>query len=87
MTVNLPSKSPVFIFSQVRQRIGYCPQFDALIDQLTGRELLYMYARLRGVQEGRIPNVVEDLINALMLQDHADKLTSSYRYVISLLVS
>ena len=65
---------------QVRQRIGYCPQFDALIDQLTGRELLYMYARLRGVPEVLIADVVEELIQALLLQDHADKLTSSYRY-------
>ena len=54
---------------------------------MTGRELLYMYARLRGVPEVGIPNVVEELINALMLQEHADKLTSSYRYVIILLVS
>ena len=54
---------------------------------MTGRELLYMYARLRGVPEVLIPNVVEDLINALLLQEHADKLTSSYRYAIILLVS
>ena len=40
-----------------------------------------MYARLRGVPEVIIPDVVEDLIRALLLQDHADKLTSSYRYV------
>ena len=46
-----------------------------------------MYARLRGVPEGLIPNVVEDLVNALLLQEHADKLTSSYRYVLILLVS
>ncbi|KAJ7372707.1 ATP-binding cassette sub- A member 3 [Desmophyllum pertusum] len=64
--------------NRVRQRVGYCPQFDALIDQLTGRELLFMYARLRGVPGGLIADVVEDLIQALLLQDHADKLTSSY---------
>ena len=46
-----------------------------------------MYARLRGVPEGLILNVVEDLVNALLLQEHADKLTSSYRYVLILLVS
>ena len=40
-----------------------------------------MYARLRGVPEAIIANVVEDLINALLLQEHADKLTSSYRYL------
>ena len=46
---------------------------------MTGRELLNMYARLRGVPEVIIPDVVEDLIQALLLQDHADKLASSYR--------
>ena len=76
---------PIRCFSQiqVRQRIGYCPQFDALIDQLTGRELLSMYARLRGVPEAIIPQVVEDLIQALLLQEHADKLASTYRYLFS----
>ena len=38
----------VFVF-QVQQSIGYCPQFDALYDELTGREHLQLYARLRGV--------------------------------------
>ncbi|XP_068671756.1 phospholipid-transporting ATPase ABCA3-like [Montipora foliosa] len=64
--------------NKVRQRIGYCPQFDALIGKLTGRELLTMYARLRGVPEVIIPQVVEDLIQALLLQAHADKVAGSY---------
>lgn len=29
--------------------MGYCPQFDALYDELTAREHLMLYARLRGV--------------------------------------
>ncbi|KAG1680701.1 ATP-binding cassette sub-family A member 1 [Nymphon striatum] len=33
----------------VRQNLGYCPQFDALNHLLTGREHLKFYARLRGV--------------------------------------
>lgn len=33
----------------VQQNLGYCPQFDALYDELTGREHLQLYARLRGV--------------------------------------
>lgn len=64
--------------NKVRQRIGYCPQFDALIDQMTGREILYMYARLRGVPEVMIPDVVDNLIQSLLLGDHADKLAGSY---------
>ena len=31
------------------QNIGYCPQFDALYDELTAREHIQLYARLRGV--------------------------------------
>uniref|UniRef100_A0A8C3MZ84 Uncharacterized protein n=1 Tax=Geospiza parvula TaxID=87175 RepID=A0A8C3MZ84_GEOPR len=36
---------------KVQQRIGYCPQFDALLEHMTGRETLSMYARLRGIPE------------------------------------
>lgn len=64
--------------TKVRQRLGYCPQYDALIDQMTGRETLYMFARLRGVQEKLIPEVVRGLIKALLLQDHSDKLVQAY---------
>lgn len=63
----------------MRQNLGYCPQFDALIDQLTGRETLYMYARLRGIQKTFIPEVVNDLLHALLLTEHADKLVKAYR--------
>ena len=34
---------------KVNQYIGYCPQFDALFDELTAREHLCLYARLKGV--------------------------------------
>lgn len=34
---------------RVQQSIGYCPQFDALFDDLTAREHLQLYTRLRGV--------------------------------------
>ncbi|XP_066292809.1 phospholipid-transporting ATPase ABCA3-like isoform X1 [Branchiostoma lanceolatum] len=63
---------------RVQQLIGYCPQFDALIDQMTGRETLYMFARLRGVPEDNIKPVVDDLLQALMIEEHADKLTKAY---------
>eukprot|EP00058_Branchiostoma_floridae_P010060 XP_002595548.1 hypothetical protein BRAFLDRAFT_117471 [Branchiostoma floridae] len=63
---------------KVQQLIGYCPQFDALIDQMTGRETLYMFARLRGVPEKNIKPVVDDLLQALMIEEHADKLTKAY---------
>nr|XP_031536282.1 retinal-specific phospholipid-transporting ATPase ABCA4 isoform X2 [Vicugna pacos] len=42
-------KSILTNISDVHRSMGYCPQFDAVDDLLTGREHLYLYARLRGV--------------------------------------
>uniref|UniRef100_A0A3P9H206 Uncharacterized protein n=1 Tax=Oryzias latipes TaxID=8090 RepID=A0A3P9H206_ORYLA len=39
------------------KNMGYCPQFDAIDELLTGMEHLYLYARLRGVPESEIPRV------------------------------
>ena len=57
--------------------LGYCPQYDALIDQLTGRETLVMFARLRGVRD--VTACVDQLLKDLLLTDHADKLVKAYR--------
>lgn len=64
--------------AMVRQNLGYCPQYDALIDQMTGRETLFMFARLRGVKEEKIPAVVEGLMAALLFEEHADKMVKAY---------
>jgi ATP-binding cassette subfamily A (ABC1) protein 3 len=34
-----------------RRLIGFCPQFDALFESLTGREHLQFYARIKGIYE------------------------------------
>lgn len=44
---------------RVHQLMGYCPQFDAINDLLTGREHLEFYARLRGVPEQYVEKVLE----------------------------
>ncbi|XP_012866697.1 PREDICTED: ATP-binding cassette sub-family A member 3 [Dipodomys ordii] len=63
---------------QVRQRMGYCPQFDALLDHMTGREMLVMYARLRGIPERLIGPCVENTLRGLLLEPHANKLVRTY---------
>lgn len=63
---------------QAQRRMGYCPQFDALIDLLTGEETLYMFARLRGVKEYLIPRIVDALIELMNLQKHARKPVYAY---------
>ncbi|KAF5833387.1 hypothetical protein DUNSADRAFT_10319 [Dunaliella salina] len=41
--------SILLALQQARQRLGYCPQADALPGDMTGREVLAMYARLQGL--------------------------------------
>ena len=59
--------------------MGYCPQFDALIDQMTVKETLMLYGRLRGIQELYLPQVVSSLISSLLLDDHVDKRSGNLR--------
>lgn len=42
---------------EVHQNMGYCPQFDAINDLLTGREHLEFYAILRGIPEKEVCEV------------------------------
>ena len=64
---------------QVQRRLGYCPQFDALLDQMTVEETLYMYARLRGIKDVDIPGEVTHVISSLLLEEHAKKRCSELR--------
>ncbi|XP_009883205.1 PREDICTED: retinal-specific ATP-binding cassette transporter [Charadrius vociferus] len=64
--------------SNVHQNMGYCPQFDAIDDLLTGREHLYLYARLRGVPAEEIKRVAEWGIQKLGLLMYADHLAGTY---------
>ncbi|KAM4605225.1 retinal-specific phospholipid-transporting ATPase ABCA4-like [Polymixia lowei] len=62
----------------VHQNMGYCPQFDAIDDLLTGREHLYLYARLRGVPESEIARVAEWGIQKLGLTEYAGRCAGTY---------
>lgn len=64
---------------QVRQWVGYCPQVDALLDHMTGRETLIMYARLRGIPERHISACVDQILDELLINTNADQLVNSYR--------
>ncbi|CBY39601.1 unnamed protein product [Oikopleura dioica] len=61
-----------------RAKFGYCPQFDALLQQLTGRETLYLYARLRGVPEKVLPKMVDNLIELVGIKQYAERPSSTY---------
>lgn len=45
---------PFYVFAM---QIGYCPQFDALLEFLTVQEHLELYARIKGVPEYDLEDV------------------------------
>ncbi|XP_062564160.1 phospholipid-transporting ATPase ABCA3-like [Armigeres subalbatus] len=62
----------------VHKQIGYCPQFDALIDDITGRETLKIFALLRGIPKDEISSVSNKLAEDLNFKKHFDKRTKQY---------
>ncbi|XP_067454380.1 phospholipid-transporting ATPase ABCA1b isoform X2 [Thunnus thynnus] len=74
----LAGKSILREIDEVHKRMGYCPQFDAVNELLTGREHLELYAVLRGVPEKEVCDVAEWGIRKLGLVKYADKAAGSY---------
>uniref|UniRef100_A0A8D2LMX0 P-type phospholipid transporter n=1 Tax=Varanus komodoensis TaxID=61221 RepID=A0A8D2LMX0_VARKO len=62
----------------VHQNMGYCPQFDAISELLTGREHLEFFALLRGVPEKEVHKVGEWAIRKLGLMKYAEKYAGTY---------
>ncbi|XP_041481767.1 ATP-binding cassette sub-family A member 2-like isoform X2 [Lytechinus variegatus] len=58
--------------------IGYCPQFDALFDELTAREHLLLYARIKGVQQKDEKQVVTWALRKMALMQYADRPVGTY---------
>ena len=75
----LTGHSVTWSLKDAQSKFGYCPQFDALIDQLTVRETMYMYARLRGVAESSIANSIDNIISMAMLYKHRNKQAGNLR--------
>uniref|UniRef100_A0A8C5H8E3 P-type phospholipid transporter n=1 Tax=Gouania willdenowi TaxID=441366 RepID=A0A8C5H8E3_GOUWI len=74
----LAGKSVNTEIDEVHQNMGYCPQFDAINDLLTGREHLEFYAILRGIPEKEVCEVAEWGIRKLGLVKYVDKAAGSY---------
>uniref|UniRef100_A0A8C3II77 P-type phospholipid transporter n=1 Tax=Chrysemys picta bellii TaxID=8478 RepID=A0A8C3II77_CHRPI len=62
----------------VHQNMGYCPQFDAINELLTGREHLEFFALLRGVPEKEVCQVGEWAIRKLGLVKYGEKYAGNY---------
>ncbi|KAM6034462.1 phospholipid-transporting ATPase ABCA1 isoform 3-T5 [Chlamydotis macqueenii] len=63
---------------EAHQNMGYCPQFDAINELLTGREHLEFFALLRGVPEKEVCKVGEWAIRKLGLVKYGEKYAGNY---------
>ena len=64
--------------SFIQKERGFCPQSDPLLDMLTGREQLTLFARLRGIPGRFVGEVVWSLLDRLGLGKICDRRCGSY---------
>ena len=77
-TAWIKSHDIVTTLKAAQQEMGYCPQFDALCGNMTGRETLTMFARVRGISEADGESAVASLITLMQLDRWADKASKGY---------
>jgi len=62
-----------------RQKIGFCPQFDAIFNLLSSREHLELYCSLKGINEKATRTaMINKLITDLGLTKYADQAAGQY---------
>lgn len=64
---------------KTRRRIGYCPQFDAHFENLTGREHVELYASIKGIPKEFVKEAAAAKLEEVGLSaKDADRLSSGY---------
>ncbi|XP_054282929.1 phospholipid-transporting ATPase ABCA1-like [Macrosteles quadrilineatus] len=63
---------------QYMTSVGYCPQHDAILPSLTGREILQIIAKIRGIPSSETKNAVETWLGMMGILEHAEKRCGSY---------
>lgn len=57
--------------------LGFCPQFDYLPDFLTVKEILCLFANLRGIPSSQIQGIVADFIEIFKLTEFSNKFSQN----------
>jgi ATP-binding cassette, subfamily A (ABC1), member 3 len=64
---------------KTRRRVGYCPQFDALLMNLTGREHVELYASIKGVPSALVKEATSvKLAEVGLSEEDSDRLAAGY---------
>jgi ATP-binding cassette subfamily A (ABC1) protein 3 len=61
-----------------RKLIGYCPQFDALTEQLTGFEHLDLYCIIKGIPKNRRTEIIDFTLRELDLEQYRNVRAGTY---------
>lgn len=61
-----------------QKSIGYCPQFDALLFDITGRENLKIFSLMRGIPIDEIDRIIENISKEFGFYVHLDKKIKAY---------
>lgn len=69
--------------SKARRRLGYCPQFDALLERLTVKDHLELYASIRGLGKEAVESALSDFKLVKMARCHADVLSGGNKRKLS----
>lgn len=68
-------------------QVGYCPQRDPLLELLTPREHLQLYARIKGVPERNLSAVVDAKLKVRPAGRHVEPRCSNVFWCPSVLVT
>jgi ATP-binding cassette subfamily A (ABC1) protein 3 len=64
---------------QTRRRIGYCPQFDAHFQNMTGREHVELYASIKGIPKELVKEAAASKLKEVGLNEYdSDRLSAGY---------
>lgn len=61
-----------------QKSIGYCPQFDALMFDISGRENLKIFSLMRGIPRNEIDGIIEKISKEFGFHVHLDKKIKAY---------
>jgi ABC-type multidrug transport system ATPase subunit len=63
--------------SRARRLIGYCPQFDALVEKMTVVEHLSLYGRMKGLTGDDLQMAIQDKLREMSLLEYRDRAAGS----------
>ena len=62
-------------FDKIKNIFGYCPQYDAIFEYMTVYENLEFYAKIKGVKQEYIKQVVNIVIKEMRLHEFTNKIS------------